>query len=90
MEMNMKMRRKEQKNFYSSVNWLYKLDDDLSTLPKTVDKLADWLCLFDDIPIVELERKYERRILWKRVMKKLFGFFVALVPRSEFNGRYKK
>tara|TARA_R100001509_G_scaffold52210_1_gene28702 strand:- start:343 stop:510 length:168 start_codon:yes stop_codon:yes gene_type:complete len=55
-----------------------------------VDKLADWLCLFDDIPIVELERKYERRILWKRVMKKLFGFFVALVPRSEFNGRYKK
>ena len=79
MEMNMKMRRKEQKNFYSSVNWLYKLDDDLSTLPKTVDKLADWLCLFDDIPIVELERKYERRILWKRVMKKLFKLLIHFI-----------
>jgi len=89
MEMNMKMKMKKQKNFYSSVDWLYKLDDDLCTLPKTVDKLADWLSLFNDIPIVELERKYERRILWKRVLKKLFGFIVALIPRDEFNGRYR-
>jgi len=87
--MIIKMVLKKEKNFYSSVNWLYKLDDDLESLPKTVDELADWLCLYNDIPIVELERKYERRILWKRVLKKLFGFIVALIPRDEFNGRYR-
>ena len=90
MEMKMKMEMKEQKNFYSSVDWLFWLNFELDNLPADFDELVDFVSMYDRSSIVKLEEEYEHSRRWKRRMKSLGRFILSLIAQNEFRGRYKK
>ena len=90
MEMKMKMRMKEQKNFYSSIDWLFWSNFELENLPTEFDELVDFVSMYDHSRIVELEKKYEHSRRWKRRMKSLGRFILSLIAQNEFRGRYKQ
>ena len=90
MEMNMKMRMKEQKNFYSSVDWLFWSNFELENLPADFDELVDFVSMYDRSRIVELEKEYENSRRWKRRMKSFGRFILSLIAQNEYIGRYNR
>ena len=90
MEMKMKMVLKKEKNFYSSVDWLFWSNFELENLPADFDELVDFVSMYDHSSIVELEKEYEHSRRWKRRMKSLGRFILSLIAQNEFRGRYKK
>ena len=86
----MKMRMKEQKNFYSSVDWLFWSNFELENLRADFDELVDFVSMYDHSRIVELEKEYENSRRWKRRMKSLGRFILSLIAQNEFRGRYNR
>ena len=85
-----KIRNKTQKNFYSSVDWLFWSNFELENLPADFDELVDFVSMYDRTIIIELEDEYEHSRRWKRRMKSLGRFILSLIAQDEFRGRYKK
>ena len=85
-----KIRNKTQKNFYSSVDWLFWSNFELENLPADFDELVDFVSMYDRSIIIELEEEYEHSRRWKRRMKSLGRFILSLIAQDEFRGRYKK
>lgn len=90
MEMKMNMIMKKEKNFYSNVDWIFWSNFELVNLPADFDELVDYVSMYDSGTIVRLEEEYEHSRRWKRRMKRLLMSILSLIPKKEFNGRYKQ
>ena len=90
----MNMIMKEQRDFYSSVDWLFWSKFELENLPSDFDELVDYVSMFDRLALAKLEREYEHGLRWKRRAKAVLRFISSamslIIPKDEFNGRYRK
>ncbi len=84
------MTKREQKDFYSSVNWLFWSKYELRNLPSDFDELVDYVSMYDQMALAKLEREYEHGLRWKRRAKAFLRFLSSIIPKDEFNGRYRK
>ena len=85
-----KIRNKTQKNFYSSVDWLFWSNFELENLPADFEELVDFVSMYDRSILIELEEEYEHSRRWKRRIKSLGRFILPFIAQDEFRGRYKK
>jgi len=79
-----------KKDFYSSIEWLFWSNFELKNLPSEIDELVDFMSMIPTSAVEDLEEEYERNIRWKRRLKRLRMFFMSLITKDEFSGRYKK
>ena len=88
----MKMITKEQKNFYSNVDWNLMYGYSVTHLPSDPEG-AGWerllmLCAsFDLLAIEDLEREPKEKIRFRDIVRK---FLMSWNFKDEFNGVYKK
>ena len=91
----MKMRMKEQKNFYSNVDWNQWHEYALVNFPKDPEgegweELLDMCADYDLWQIERNEEKYNRKYFRTSLVTKVIKFLLSWIPKDEFNGAYKK